>query len=104
MGCQRAVARKIFERRADYVLALTGNQGTLLDDVEIYVAEHKFNGFSVSTVSRSTKVDGDNVTWLRDGEVALSGEIRAGNPEASDPPRPAAYRIAAPRARAADGC
>ena len=60
MGCQRAIAKKILDRRADYVLALKGNQGTLLDDVEIFVAEQKANGFRDTTVSRSTTVDGDH--------------------------------------------
>jgi predicted transposase YbfD/YdcC len=60
MGCQRAIAKKILERRADYVLALKGNQGTLRADVEIFVTEQKANGFSDTTVSRSTTVDGDH--------------------------------------------
>lgn len=79
MGCQRAVADKILERRADYVLALKGNQGTLRDDVEVFAAEQKARDFSDTTVSRSTTVDGDHgrietrdvtvihdVAWLRD--------------------------------------
>ena len=40
MGCQREVAKKIIHRKADYLLALKGNQGTLREDVEIFVAEH----------------------------------------------------------------
>ena len=34
IGCQRAIAQKIIDKRADYVLALKGNQGTLRGDVE----------------------------------------------------------------------
>ena len=34
MGTQTAIAEKIKERRADYVLALKGNQGTLYEDVK----------------------------------------------------------------------
>jgi predicted transposase YbfD/YdcC len=34
MGCQRNVAAKIIEQKADYILALKGNQGTLREDVE----------------------------------------------------------------------
>ena len=60
MGCQRAIARKVLDRRADYVLALKGNQGALRDDVELFVAEQKANGSSDATVSRSTTVDGDH--------------------------------------------
>jgi predicted transposase YbfD/YdcC len=33
MGCQRNIAEKIVDKGADYVLALKGNQGNLLDDV-----------------------------------------------------------------------
>src|SRR5438046_2921462 len=35
MGCQREIAQKILAKKADYVLALKGNQGTLCEDVEI---------------------------------------------------------------------
>ena len=41
MGCQRAIARKIIDKRADYVLALKDNQGTLREDVEVFVEEQK---------------------------------------------------------------
>ncbi len=33
MGCQTAIAEKIIERKADYILALKGNQETLHDDI-----------------------------------------------------------------------
>lgn len=36
MGCQTEIARKIRFKKADYVLALKGNQGTLHDDVRLY--------------------------------------------------------------------
>ena len=36
MGTQTAIAEKIRQKRADYVLALKGNQGTLHDDVKLY--------------------------------------------------------------------
>jgi predicted transposase YbfD/YdcC len=29
MGCQRGIAQKIGDKKADYVLALKGNQGSL---------------------------------------------------------------------------
>ncbi|MFI5333492.1 MAG: ISAs1 family transposase [Candidatus Babeliales bacterium] len=34
MGCQRAIAETIINKDADYILALKGNQGHMLDDVE----------------------------------------------------------------------
>ena len=41
MGCQRDIASKIIEKKADYIVALKGNQGTLRQDVEIFVDEQK---------------------------------------------------------------
>ena len=35
MRCQRHIARKIVDKKADYVLALKGNQGALRNDVEL---------------------------------------------------------------------
>src|SRR5439155_18722368 len=35
MGCQRDIAQKIIDKKADYVLALKGNQGSLREDVEL---------------------------------------------------------------------
>ena len=60
MGCQRAIARKIIDKRADYVLALKDNQGTLREDVEVFVEEQKANGFQHATISRDRTVDGDH--------------------------------------------
>jgi predicted transposase YbfD/YdcC len=60
MGCQRDIAQKIIEKKADYVLALKGNQGTLRDDVELFAAEQKARGFADSKISQDTTVDGDH--------------------------------------------
>lgn len=60
MGCQREIARKLVEKKADYVLALKGNQGTLREDVELFVAEQKAAGFKDARVSRDRTVDGDH--------------------------------------------
>jgi predicted transposase YbfD/YdcC len=78
MGCQRAIAQKIIDKKADYILALKGNQGTLRDDVELYAREQKAAGFRDAAVSRDETVDGDhgrvetrtvtvfqNVEWLQ---------------------------------------
>jgi predicted transposase YbfD/YdcC len=79
MGCQRTIARKIIDKRADYVLALKDNQGTLREDVEVFVEEQKANGFQHATISRDQTIDGDHgrietrtttvihdADWLRD--------------------------------------
>jgi predicted transposase YbfD/YdcC len=78
MGCQREIAQKIMEKKADYVLALKGNQGTLREDVELFVTEQKAVGFKDSKISCDRTVDGDHghietrtttvihdVAWLR---------------------------------------
>ena len=41
MGTQREIVEKIKERRADYVLALKGNQGTLYEDVKMFLMDTK---------------------------------------------------------------
>ena len=79
MGCQREIAKKILDKKADYVLALKGNQGTLRDDVELFVAEQKGRNFKDTKISRDETVDGDHgrietrtttvihdVAWLRE--------------------------------------
>jgi predicted transposase YbfD/YdcC len=79
MGCQRDIAAKIVDRKADYVLALKGNQGTLREDVETFAAEQKANGFKDTKISQHQTVDADHgrietrtytvihdVDWLHD--------------------------------------
>jgi predicted transposase YbfD/YdcC len=79
MGCQRDIARKIVDKKADYVLALKGNQGTLRADVELFANEQKSKDFNDTRISRHNTVDGDHgrietrtttvihdVDWLRD--------------------------------------
>ena len=60
MGTQRAIAEKIVAKKADYVLALKGNQGTLHEDVKLFAAEQKANGFKDTQVGRDKTVDGDH--------------------------------------------
>jgi len=60
MGCQREIAQKVVEKKADYVLALKGNQGSLREDVELFVAEQKAAGFKHTRISTDQTVDGDH--------------------------------------------
>ena len=60
MGRQGDIAQKVVEKKADYVLALKGNQGSLREDVELFVAEQKAAGFRDTTISRDQTVDGDH--------------------------------------------
>jgi predicted transposase YbfD/YdcC len=60
MGCQRDIAAKIIEKKADYILALKGNQGTLREDVEIFVDEQKALKYKDTTISTHQTVDADH--------------------------------------------
>jgi predicted transposase YbfD/YdcC len=60
MGCQRDIAQKIIDKKADYILALKGNQGSLREDVELFVAEQKANDFADTKISQDTTVDADH--------------------------------------------
>src|SRR5436305_8972797 len=60
MGCQRDIAQQIIDQKADYVLALKGNQGSLRDDVELFAAEQKARNFADATISVNQTVDGDH--------------------------------------------
>jgi predicted transposase YbfD/YdcC len=60
MGCQRAIAQKILDKKADYVFGLKGNQGSLREDVELFVAEQKARNFADTTISRAETIDADN--------------------------------------------
>jgi predicted transposase YbfD/YdcC len=60
MGCQRAIAQKIIDKKADYVFGLKGNQGSLREDVEVFVAEQKAKNFADTTISQAKTIDADN--------------------------------------------
>jgi predicted transposase YbfD/YdcC len=46
MGCQKPIAREIGQAKADYVLALKGNQGILHGEVECFLQEAQARGFA----------------------------------------------------------
>jgi len=90
MGCQRSIAKKIIDKKADYIIALKGNQGTLHEDVKVFAAEQKSSGFKDATISRHETVDGEHgrietrtytaihdVEWLqkRHGWPGLKGAV-----------------------------
>ena len=73
------MAQNIIDKKADYVLALKGNQGTLRDDVELFAREQKAVAFNNTSVSQDTTIDGDHgrietrtitvfhdIDWLQD--------------------------------------
>ncbi|MCP4493027.1 MAG: ISAs1 family transposase [Gammaproteobacteria bacterium] len=51
MGCQREIARLIIDKKADYIFSLKGNQGTLRNDVELFLREQEKVKFADTTVS-----------------------------------------------------
>jgi predicted transposase YbfD/YdcC len=60
MGCQRAIAQQIIDQKADYVLALKGNQTALHDDVRLFATEQKARQFIDTKISQHETVDGDH--------------------------------------------
>jgi len=56
----RDIAQKIVDKKADYVLVLKGYQGSLRENVELFVAEQKAKDFKDTTVSRDETIDGDH--------------------------------------------
>ncbi len=70
MGCQFAIADKIVDAQADYVLALKGNQGEFHDDIKLFLETNlasKFEKLS-HTVSKITNGDHGRIeqrnVWL----------------------------------------
>jgi predicted transposase YbfD/YdcC len=55
-----AIEGAIVDKKADYVLALKGNQRSLHEDVKLSVAEQTANGFKNTTISRDRSVDVDH--------------------------------------------
>jgi predicted transposase YbfD/YdcC len=55
LNCQREIAQQIIDQKADYLMALKGNQGTLHDDVRIFLDDPQ----TKLAISAST-VDGDH--------------------------------------------
>ncbi len=58
-GCQRDIAQTIVDKKADYVLVLKGNQGSLREDVGLFAAEQKARDFADTKVTRDTTIGGD---------------------------------------------
>jgi predicted transposase YbfD/YdcC len=57
MGTQKAIAAQIVDQKADYVLALKGNQETLHQEVIDYIEEQSKNDFADVAVRRKTTTE-----------------------------------------------
>lgn len=55
LNCQRDIARQIVDQGGDYALALKGNQGTLHDDVRMFLDDP-----ATTAITADTTVDGDH--------------------------------------------
>lgn len=75
MGCQKEIAKKIQEKDADYIFALKGNQGTLSEDVQLFLThENEKASTSLSSYEEVDKGHGrietrrclvsDQLDWL----------------------------------------
>jgi hypothetical protein len=72
MGCQRDIARKVVDKQADYLLALKGNQGSLRQDIELFVADQKAAGFKDTKIGACRQAGilrGAYYDWRRDDET-----------------------------------
>ena len=56
-GCQKAIAQQIVEQEGDYVLALKGNQGTLNEDVRLFLETEIAKPFSKAIESMYEESD-----------------------------------------------
>ena len=57
MGTQKTIAKKIFDKGGDYVLALKGNQGTFNDDVRLFLETEAMNASSTVIEDRFDEAD-----------------------------------------------
>ncbi len=60
MGCPRDIAARIVAKKADCILALKGNQGSLREDVETFANEQKTRGFADAKITTHQTVDADH--------------------------------------------
>ena len=102
MGCQTEIAEKIVERKADYVLAVKGNQPTLHAGIAAFYLDHLNDDFARVKVSRHETIEHghgrdehrtyyvcdmpedlpDRARWkgLKQIGMAISDTVRGGKP------------------------
>jgi len=57
MGCQKAIAKQIIDKKADYVFSLKGNQSNLHDQIKMFFQD---NLNTTSQLDRFQSIDGDH--------------------------------------------
>ncbi len=60
MGCQRKIAEKIVSGQADYVLAVTGNQGRLHDNITLFLDEGLSNEWQDISIQHKQTIEKDH--------------------------------------------
>jgi len=82
MGCQKDIAGRIIDREGDYMLGLKGNQGTLHDEVKLFMDEAVGHDFAHMRYDFYETVDGDHgriehrKTWCTDDVDWFKGKDR----------------------------
>lgn len=75
MGTQKAVASQIIEKGGDYALALKGNQGSLLEDVTLFLADETIAtqfqqaetlDFGHGRIEKRTCLASSDIAWLKE--------------------------------------
>jgi predicted transposase YbfD/YdcC len=70
MSCQKAITEKIIEKKADYVISLKGNQGSLHDDVKLYFDKESAQVFTEPTEKGHGRIESrvysleTDISWL----------------------------------------
>ncbi|MDR0884960.1 MAG: ISAs1 family transposase [Clostridiales Family XIII bacterium] len=79
-GTQRNIAEKIISKKGDYVLAVKGNQGNLMEEIQLFFKNEAFSGersdFNIATVCYREKGHGriekrtyyvtDEIDWMQE--------------------------------------
>jgi len=60
MGCQKAIAKTIRDRGADYLLPVKGNQPSLREDIDLFFTEQRACGFADAKALFHQTVDADH--------------------------------------------
>ncbi|MDC9588534.1 ISAs1 family transposase [Xenorhabdus sp. XENO-10] len=60
MGCQHPIANQIVMGKADYVLALKGNQGEFYDDINLFLDTQLTTGFTGVSPAHYRSTNGDH--------------------------------------------
>jgi len=85
MGCQKDIVKKIRKKKADYVLALKKNQGTLFDDVSLYFldaellsgcAYHRTTEKARGAVEVREYWQTDDISWLAQKKGGVPLDIK----------------------------